>query len=129
MILLSVLAMDKIQVDTYGWLQMEPTTILQRLLHHSAWSKPTAMRILGFVNHSASQKPPPTTSNKWESNDIPDRRVVAPAPLKPLSTVSWPTYLLNMMYSQIKFILWRIQVKMVAGFIGSYIMLARHSQL
>jgi hypothetical protein len=54
MILPSILAMDKTQVDTYGRLQMEPITVSHGLLKHSARSKPTAMRILGYINHSAA---------------------------------------------------------------------------
>ena len=104
MILPSILAMDKTQVDTYGRLQMEPITISHGLLKHSARSKPTAMRILGYINHSAAHKPPPA-SKKWDCDTLPKGTVIAPAPLKPFSDVSWPTYLLNEMHMQIKFIL------------------------
>ncbi len=52
MILPSILAMDKTQVDTYGRLQMEPITISHGLLKHSARSKPTAMHQKAvFVNY------------------------------------------------------------------------------
>ena len=70
MILPSILAIDKTQVDTYGRLQMEPITIFHGLLKHSARSKPTAMRILGYINHSAANKPPPA-SKKCDCDDPP----------------------------------------------------------
>ncbi len=54
MILPTMVAMDKTQVDTYGpRLQMEPLTISHGLMKHSVRSKHTAMRILGYVCHSS----------------------------------------------------------------------------
>ncbi len=53
MILPTIVAMDKTQVDTYGRLQMEPLTISHGLMKHNVRSKHTAMRILGYVCHSS----------------------------------------------------------------------------
>jgi hypothetical protein len=106
MILPSVLAMDRTQVDTFGWLQMEPINISHGLLKHSARSKPSAMRILGYINHSAAHKLLPEASKERTPENLPKGTVIAPAPLETLSNVlSWPTYLLNEMHIQIKFIL------------------------
>jgi hypothetical protein len=49
MILPSIMAMDKTQVDTYGRLQMEPLTMSHGLLKHSVRSKHMAMRILSYI--------------------------------------------------------------------------------
>jgi hypothetical protein len=51
MILPCVLAMDKTHIDSAGRLQMEPITILHGLLTHTVRSQPSAMRILGYINH------------------------------------------------------------------------------
>jgi hypothetical protein len=48
---------------------------------------------------------PPEASKEWTPENLPKGTVIAPAPLKTLSNVSWPTYLLNEMHIQIKFIL------------------------
>ncbi len=102
MILPSNLAMDnKTQVDTYGRLQVEPITISHGLIKHSARSKPSAMRILGYINHSAASE----ASKERTPENLPKGTVIAPAPLKTLSNVSCPTCLLNKMHIQIKFIL------------------------
>ncbi len=105
MILPSVLAMDKTRVDTYGWLQMEPITISHGFLKHSARSKPSAMRILGYINHSAAHNRPPEASKERTPENLPKVTLIAAAALKTLSNVSWPTYLLNEMHIQIKCIL------------------------
>ena len=52
-ILPSILAMDKTHIDLGGRLQMEPITISHGLLKHSVRRLPIAMRILGYINHSA----------------------------------------------------------------------------
>jgi hypothetical protein len=57
MILPSIMAIDKTQVDTYGWLQMEPLTMSHGLLKHSICSKHMAMRILGYICHSPEIRP------------------------------------------------------------------------
>ena len=57
MILPSIMAMDKTQVDTYGRLQMEPLTMSHGLLKHSVCSKHMAMCILGYICHSPAHQP------------------------------------------------------------------------
>jgi hypothetical protein len=44
--------MDKTHIDMAGRLQMEPITILPGLLNHITGRLPSAMRILGYINHS-----------------------------------------------------------------------------
>ena len=129
MILPSISAMDKTQVDTYaGRLQMEPIMISHGHLKHSARSK--NQQQCASLDHSAAHKPPPT-SKAWDHDDPPKGAVIAPAPLEPLSNVSWPTYLLNEMHIQISL----FSKNPVSngcrrkGFIGSCNILARHSQL
>ncbi|KAI2506334.1 hypothetical protein MHU86_8062 [Fragilaria crotonensis] len=109
MILPTIVAMDKTQVDTYGRLQMEPLTISHGLLKHSVRSKHTAMRILGYVCHSS-----PAHQTKMQGGVpdtvtprpyLPDGSVIARVPLKPLPGLPWATYLLNEMHLQIEFIL------------------------
>ena len=108
MILPSIMAMDKTQVDTYGRLQMEPLTMSHGLLKHSIRSKHMAMRILGYICHNPAHQPnfkggvvdvsePPT--------DLPPGTVVGRIPLEPIPNVTWSTYLLNEMHLQIEFIL------------------------
>ncbi len=53
MILPTIVALDKTQVDTYGWLQMKPLTISHGLMKHNVCSKHTTMLILGYVCHSS----------------------------------------------------------------------------
>jgi hypothetical protein len=62
MLLPAIVAMDKMQVDTYGWLQMEPITISHGLTKHSICSKHTAMQILGYICHSPAHQPVPKAS-------------------------------------------------------------------
>ena len=109
MILPTIVAMDKTQVDTYGRLQMEPLTISHGLMKHSVCLKHTAMQILGYVCHSS---PAHQTKMKGGVPDIvtprpylPDGSVVIHVPLKPLPGLPWATYLLNEMHLQIEFIL------------------------
>jgi hypothetical protein len=67
-ILLTILAMDKTHIGLAGHRQMEPITILHGLLKHGMRSKPIAMQILGYINHSSPAhfpqqvptRPPPT---------------------------------------------------------------------
>ncbi len=106
MILPSIMAMDKTQVDTYGRLQLEPLTMSYGLLKHSVRSKHMAMRILGYICHSPAHQPnfkggvvdvsePPT--------DLPPDTVIGRIPLKPIPNVTWSTYLLNETHLQIEF--------------------------
>ena len=46
------MAMDKTHIDMAGRLQMEPMTILHGLLNHDVRRLPSAMCILGYINHS-----------------------------------------------------------------------------
>jgi hypothetical protein len=111
MILPSILAMDKTHIDLAGHLQMEPITISHGLLKHSMRSKPIAMRILGYINHSTPAHVPQPNANDTATNfnvpdvTLPPGTVIAEAPLKRLKNVSWPTYLQNEMHMQIEFIL------------------------
>ena len=110
MILPTLMAMDKTQVNTYGWLQMEPLTISHGLMKHSVCSKHTTMRILGYVCHSS---PARQTKMKGGVPDVitprpylPPGSVIAHVPLKPLPHLPCcVTYLLNKMHLQIEFIL------------------------
>ena len=52
MLLPCVMAMDKTHIDMAGRLQMEPITISHGLLNHVTRRLPSAMRILGYINHS-----------------------------------------------------------------------------
>ena len=108
MILPSIIAMEKIQVDTSGRLQMEPLTMSHCLLKHSIRSMHMAMRILGYICHSPANQvtfkggvvdvsKPPTC--------LPPGTVVGRVPLEPIPNVTWSTYLVNQMRHQIKFIL------------------------
>jgi Plavaka transposase len=111
MILPTIFAMDKTQVDTYGRMQMEPMTMSHGLLKHDVRSKHSAMRILGYICQFPAHKP---TSKKGANSavadpqptDLPDGTVVGDvSSLKQVPNVSWSTYLLNEMHMQIKFIL------------------------
>jgi hypothetical protein len=90
---------------------MEPITISHGLLEHSMRSKPIAMRILGYINHSTPAHIPPQSANDTTTNfNVPDvtllpGTVIANAPLKRLKNVSWTTLLQNEMHMQINFIL------------------------
>ena len=111
MILPSILAMDKTHIDLAGHLQMEPITISHGLLKHSMRSKPIAMRILGYINHSTPAHIPQQSANDISTNlnvpdvTLPPGTVIANALLKRLKNVSRPTYLQNKMHMQIEFIL------------------------
>ncbi|KAI2512006.1 hypothetical protein MHU86_2294 [Fragilaria crotonensis] len=52
MLLPCVMAMDKTHIDMAGRLQMEPITVSHGLLNHITRRLPSAMRILGYINHS-----------------------------------------------------------------------------
>jgi hypothetical protein len=52
MLLPCVMAMDKTHINMAGRLQMEPITISHGLLNHVTRRLPSAMRILGYINHS-----------------------------------------------------------------------------
>ena len=109
MILPSIMAMDKTQVDTYGRLQMEPLTISHGLMKHSVRSKHTAMRILGYICHSSPGHQPDMKGGVPNIDQprpyLPPGSVAATAPLFPYPSLTWPTYLLNEVHLQIAFIL------------------------
>ena len=52
MLLPCIMAMDKTHINMAGRLQMEPITISHGLLNHMMHLLPSAMRILGYINHS-----------------------------------------------------------------------------
>jgi len=112
MILPTVLAMDKTQVDTYGRMQMEPITLSHGLLKHAVRSQHSAMRVLGYICQYPAHTPTSrdlqtmTCPDKSVSaDDLPDDTVIAEVALKLIPNVTWATYLLNEMHMQIKFIL------------------------
>ena len=79
MILPSILAMDKTHIDLAGHLQMEPITISHGLLKHSMRSKPIAMQILGYINHSSlAHILPQEINNKTTSNSNASRYPLPP---------------------------------------------------
>ena len=108
LLLPAIMAMDKMQVATFGSLQMEPMTISHGLTKHSIRSKHTAMRILGYICHSPAHQP----SSKGgfvdvsaPPRDLPPGTVVGRVSLKPILDVTWSTHHLNKMHKQIQFIL------------------------
>ena len=107
MILPTIFAMSKTQVDTYGQMQMEPMTMSHGLLKHDVQSKHNAMRILGYICQFPAHKPTSKKgANSAVATNLPDGTVVGYAySLKQIPNVSWSTYLLNEMHMQIKFIL------------------------
>jgi hypothetical protein len=101
MILPTIIALDKTQVDTYGRLQMEPMTISHGLTKHSVRSHHTAMRILGYICHTPAHKPNFKDGKvvvKDQPLDLPHGTVVGHASLQLIPNVSWSTYLLNEMH-------------------------------
>lgn len=113
MILPCVLAMDKTHIDSGGRMQMEPITISNGLLNHAVRSQPSAMRILGYINHSTPAHKPEQSTDTDAYSDAQFNNIehlspdvfVAHGPLKPRPPITWPTYLLNEMHLQIRFIL------------------------
>ncbi|KAI2513242.1 hypothetical protein MHU86_1280 [Fragilaria crotonensis] len=107
-----IAGMDKTHVDGAGRMQMEPLTVANGLLIHAVRSQPSAMRILGYLNHSSpAHKPDESTFSAAYQKEfnrpdhLPADIDVALAPLKPRSGITWPTYTLNEMHLQIQFIL------------------------
>ena len=58
MILPCALAMDKRHIDSAGRVQMEPITISNGLLEHAVRLQPSAICILGYMNHSTPAHKP-----------------------------------------------------------------------
>ena len=90
MILPCVLAMDKTHIDSASRMQMESITISNGLLNHAIRSQPSAIQILGYMNHSTPAHKPEQSydsdafRNQFNNIDhlAPDI-VVAHDPLKP----------------------------------------------
>ena len=68
MLLPCVIAMDKTHIDMAGRLQMEPKTISHGLLNHTMRSLPSAMCILGYINHSTPAHLPSSADVDSEFN-------------------------------------------------------------
>ena len=111
MILPCIGAMDKTHIDSAGRMQMEPYTISNGLLNHAVRSQPSAMRILGYINHSTPAHKPEQSIDSSEyrkdfnnTDQLPPNVAEATAPLNPKPGVTWATYTLNEMHIQIRFI-------------------------
>ena len=109
MLLPCVMAMDKTHIDMAGRLQMEPITISHGLLNHVTRRLPSAMRILGYINHSTPANLPSDAEIDPRFNaptDLPNDVHRVKDPLQcPNDDVSWATLLLNETHMQINFIL------------------------
>jgi hypothetical protein len=104
-------AMDTTHIDSAGRMQMEPYTISNGLLNHAIRSQPSAMRILGCINHSTPAHKPDQSidSAKYckefnNTDQLHPNVAEATAPLNPKPGVTWATYTLNKMHIQIRFI-------------------------
>jgi Plavaka transposase len=64
-----IFALDKTQCDTYGRLAMEPLTMSYGLMKHKIRSSPSAMRILGYINHDAIHDHDTNLDNDLDNND------------------------------------------------------------
>ena len=101
--------MDKTHINMAGLLQMEPISILHGLLNHDVRRLPSAMRILGYINHSTPAHLPADAKIDLNFNtptDLPKgvARVKDPLPC-PNDDVSWATLTLNETHMQIQIIL------------------------
>lgn len=110
MLLPCVIAMDKTHIDMAGRLQMEPITISHGLLNHTMRRLPSAMRILGYINHSTPAHLPTSADVDSEFNspeELADDVVRIKNPIHPPGNgdLSWATLLLNETHMQIQFIL------------------------
>ena len=111
MILPCIGAMDKTHIDSAGRMQMEPYTISNGLLNHAVRSQPSAMRILGCINHSTHAHKPEQSIDSSEyrkdlnnTDQLPPNVAEATAPLNPKPDVTWAANTLNEMHIQIWFI-------------------------
>jgi hypothetical protein len=110
MLLPCVMAMDKTHIDMAGRLQMEPITISQTLLNHITRRLTSAMRILGYINHSTPAhllSGADADSVFTSPQELADAVVRIKNPIcRPTNgNVSWATLLLNETHKQIQFIL------------------------
>jgi hypothetical protein len=109
MLLPCVMAMVKTHINMAGRLQMEPITISHGLLNHDVQRLSSAMRVLGYINHSTPAHLPSDAKIDLNFNtptDLPKgvARVKDPLPC-PNDDVRWATLTLNETYMQIQFIL------------------------
>ena len=111
MLLPCVMAMDKTHIDMAGRLQMEPITISHGLLNHITRRLPSAMRILGYINHSTPAHLPSGADVDSEfnspvelANDV--VRIKNPIRRPANGDISWATLLLNETHIQIQYILY-----------------------
>jgi hypothetical protein len=105
-----VMAMDKAHIDMAGQLQMEPRMISHGLLNHTTRRLPSAMRILGYINHSTPAHLPSGADVDSEFNspvELADAvvRIKNPIFSPDNGDISWATLLLNETHIQIQFIL------------------------
>ena len=108
MLLPCVMAMDKTHIDMAGRLQMEPLTISHGLLNHDVRRLPSAMRILGYINHSTPTHLPTDSEIDLNFNaptNLPKGVALVKDPLPRPDDVSWATLSLNETHMQIQFIL------------------------
>ena len=110
MLLPCVMAMDKTHIDMAGRLQMEPITISHGLLNHITRRLPSAMRVLGYINHSTPAHLPSGADVDSEFNspvELADDVVRIKNPIRRPANgdISWATLLLNETHIQIQFIL------------------------
>jgi hypothetical protein len=94
MLLPGVMAMDKTHIDMAGRLQMEPITISHGLLNHITRCLPSAMRILGYINHSTPAHLPSGADVDSEFNSSQELAVAVvcvknPIPCPANGNVSW----------------------------------------
>ncbi len=84
------------------------------LNHYSFRSRSSTMRILGYINHSSTpthKHGQPTDTDFYYCNQfnaidhLTTDVFVVHGPLKPRPLITWPTYLLNELHLQIRFIL------------------------
>ena len=109
MLLPCVIAMDKTHIDMAGRLQMEPITISHGLLNHIMHHLPSAMRILGYINHSTPAHLPSSADVDSKFNSpvqLADDVVRIKNPIHPPANgnLSWTTLLLNKTHMHIQFI-------------------------
>ncbi len=110
MLLPCVMAMDKTHINMVEWLQMEPITISHGLLNHITCRLPSAMRILGYFNHSTPAHLPSGADVDSEFNSPQELAEVIVRIKNPIcrpanGDVSWATLVLNKTHIQLQFIL------------------------
>jgi hypothetical protein len=103
------MAMDKTYIDMAGRLQIEPMTLFHGLLNHDVRRLPSAMRVLGYINHSIPAHLPVHAIIDLNFNtptDLPKGVAHVKDPLPcPNDDASWATLTLNETHMQVQFIL------------------------